>query len=215
MSQKDHWVFLVCSWWLFCCEISDLTLYWRKWFLHALSVWSHSYSLRRCIPQALENLPKHLWESDRVLDLFSHVHWKRIHPLVWRALLINITSPQRFSFERGQKKDFPLKLRSVLVKFLCSSDAAAVPQPPTLPLLVFVSDTVPVGIIAGTTVGSSILLLMILLALAFFFYRQRKGSELNTVFFVCLFKDMHTLTLPVSLSFISNPMLCHFYVTQS
>lgn len=44
-------------------------------------------------------------------------------------------------------------------------------------LLVFVSDIVPVGIIAGGTVGSSILLLMFLLALAFFLYRQRKGSE--------------------------------------
>uniref|UniRef100_A0A8C9Y8A6 Kirre like nephrin family adhesion molecule 1b n=1 Tax=Sander lucioperca TaxID=283035 RepID=A0A8C9Y8A6_SANLU len=38
-------------------------------------------------------------------------------------------------------------------------------------------DTVPVGIIAGGTVGSSILLLLFLMALAFLFYRQRKGSR--------------------------------------
>uniref|UniRef100_A0A8C9RQ81 Kin of IRRE-like protein 1 n=1 Tax=Scleropages formosus TaxID=113540 RepID=A0A8C9RQ81_SCLFO len=38
-------------------------------------------------------------------------------------------------------------------------------------------EMVPVGIIAGGTVGSSILLLICLLALAFFLYRQRKGSR--------------------------------------
>uniref|UniRef100_A0A8C9VX60 Kirre like nephrin family adhesion molecule 1 n=1 Tax=Scleropages formosus TaxID=113540 RepID=A0A8C9VX60_SCLFO len=38
-------------------------------------------------------------------------------------------------------------------------------------------ETVPVGIIAGGTVGSLILLLLCLLALAFFFFRQRKGSR--------------------------------------
>lgn len=43
--------------------------------------------------------------------------------------------------------------------------------------LVLLSDIVPVGIIAGGTVGSFILLLLVLLALAFFLYRQRKGSE--------------------------------------
>lgn len=60
----------------------------------------------------------------------------------------------------------------------CNNEAAAVPQPrPPFSLLVFVSDIVPVGIIAVGTVGSSILLLMFLLALAFFLYRQRKGSE--------------------------------------
>ncbi|KAJ8268542.1 hypothetical protein COCON_G00137140 [Conger conger] len=36
---------------------------------------------------------------------------------------------------------------------------------------------VPVGIIAGSTVGASILLLLCLLALALFLYRQRKGSR--------------------------------------
>lgn len=45
------------------------------------------------------------------------------------------------------------------------------------PDLVLLSDIVPVGIIAGGTVGSFILLLLVLLALAFFLYRQRKGSE--------------------------------------
>lgn len=55
--------------------------------------------------------------------------------------------------------------------------AAAVPQLWDLSLFIFVSDIVPVGIIAVCTVGSSILLLIFLLALGFFLYRQRKGSE--------------------------------------
>uniref|UniRef100_A0A8C6UR43 Kirre like nephrin family adhesion molecule 1b n=1 Tax=Neogobius melanostomus TaxID=47308 RepID=A0A8C6UR43_9GOBI len=38
-------------------------------------------------------------------------------------------------------------------------------------------ETVPVGIIAGGTVGSSLLLILLLLALGFFLYRQRKGSR--------------------------------------
>ncbi|KAK3513801.1 hypothetical protein QTP70_028874 [Hemibagrus guttatus] len=38
-------------------------------------------------------------------------------------------------------------------------------------------DIVPVGIIAGGTVGSSILLVLFLLALAFYLYRQRKASR--------------------------------------
>lgn len=45
--------------------------------------------------------------------------------------------------------------------------------------LIFGLDIVPVGIIAGGTVGSSILLLLFLLALAFYLYRQRKASEYN------------------------------------
>lgn len=65
-------------------------------------------------------------------------------------------------------------------------------------LLVFVSDIVPVGIIAGGTVGSSILLLMFLLALAFFLYRQRKGSECtqllsNVCVCVCTYRRAHTV----------------------
>lgn len=80
-------------------------------------------------------------------------------------------------------------------------------------LLVFVSDIVPVGIIAGGTVGSSILLLMFLLALAFFLYRQRKGSECTQWFSnvcVCVYGHAHTHTVcvyqpffhPLSLSVI-------------
>ncbi|KAM4556113.1 kin of IRRE-like protein 1b isoform 1-T1 [Fundulus diaphanus] len=49
--------------------------------------------------------------------------------------------------------------------------------PGTMIITLEEKDIVPVGIIAGGTVCSSILLLMILLALAFFFYRQRKGSR--------------------------------------
>lgn len=41
----------------------------------------------------------------------------------------------------------------------------------------FISDIIPVGIIAGGTVGSCILLLMFLFAIAFFLYHQRKASE--------------------------------------
>lgn len=46
----------------------------------------------------------------------------------------------------------------------------------TFPIL-FISDIVPVGIIAGGTVGSCLLLLLCLFAFAFFIYRQRKGSK--------------------------------------
>lgn len=79
-------------------------------------------------------------------------------------------------------------------------------------LLVFVSDIVPVGIIAGGTVGSSILLLMFLLALAFFLYRQRKGSECtqwfsNVCVCVCVRARTHTLYVSISLSFIHSPYL--------
>ncbi|CAL8343152.1 unnamed protein product [Merluccius merluccius] len=49
--------------------------------------------------------------------------------------------------------------------------------PGTMIITLEESDMVPVGIIAGGTVGSSILLIMILVALAFFLYRQRKGSR--------------------------------------
>lgn len=40
-----------------------------------------------------------------------------------------------------------------------------------------ISEEVPVGIIAGGTVGSTILLFIFLLVLVLIFYRQRKGSE--------------------------------------
>uniref|UniRef100_A0A3P8X226 Kirre like nephrin family adhesion molecule 1b n=1 Tax=Cynoglossus semilaevis TaxID=244447 RepID=A0A3P8X226_CYNSE len=49
--------------------------------------------------------------------------------------------------------------------------------PGTMIITLEEKDTVPVGIIAGGTVGSSVLLLLFLLALAFFLYRQRKGSR--------------------------------------
>ncbi|CAB1317080.1 unnamed protein product, partial [Coregonus sp. 'balchen'] len=49
--------------------------------------------------------------------------------------------------------------------------------PGTMIITLEEKEIVPVGIIAGGTVGSSILLLLFLLALAFFLYRQRKGSR--------------------------------------
>ncbi|XP_019748522.1 kin of IRRE-like protein 1b isoform X1 [Hippocampus comes] len=49
--------------------------------------------------------------------------------------------------------------------------------PRTMIITLEETDIVPVGIIAGGTVGSSILLLTLLLALAFFLYRQRKGRH--------------------------------------
>ncbi|XP_062338238.1 kin of IRRE-like protein 1b isoform X1 [Osmerus eperlanus] len=49
--------------------------------------------------------------------------------------------------------------------------------PGTMIITLEENEMVPVGIIAGGTVGSSILLLLFLLALALFLYRQRKGSR--------------------------------------
>ncbi|XP_035286159.1 kin of IRRE-like protein 1 isoform X2 [Anguilla anguilla] len=49
--------------------------------------------------------------------------------------------------------------------------------PGTMIITLEETEIVPVGIIAGSTVGSSILLLLCLLALALFLYRQRKGSR--------------------------------------
>ncbi|XP_064201613.1 kin of IRRE-like protein 1 [Anguilla rostrata] len=49
--------------------------------------------------------------------------------------------------------------------------------PGTMIITLEETENVPVGIIAGSTVGSSILLLLCLLALALFLYRQRKGSR--------------------------------------
>uniref|UniRef100_A0A674CRH3 Kirre like nephrin family adhesion molecule 1b n=1 Tax=Salmo trutta TaxID=8032 RepID=A0A674CRH3_SALTR len=49
--------------------------------------------------------------------------------------------------------------------------------PGTMIITLEEKEIVPVGIIAGGTVGSSVLLLIFLLALAFFLYRQRKGSR--------------------------------------
>jgi len=68
---------------------------------------------------------------------------------------------------------------------------------------VFVSDIVPVGIIAVGTVGSSILLLMLLLALAFFLYRQRKGSECTLLMRLC--EGMHTYSMCLSV-FLSSTL---------
>ncbi|XP_026781509.3 kin of IRRE-like protein 1b isoform X1 [Pangasianodon hypophthalmus] len=49
--------------------------------------------------------------------------------------------------------------------------------PGTMIITLAETDIVPVGIIAGGTVGSSILLVLFLLALAFYLYRQRKASR--------------------------------------
>ncbi|KAJ8011541.1 hypothetical protein DPEC_G00059300 [Dallia pectoralis] len=49
--------------------------------------------------------------------------------------------------------------------------------PGTMIITLEEKEMVPVGIIAGGTIGCSILLLMFLLALAYFLYRQRKGSR--------------------------------------
>ncbi|CAB1326747.1 unnamed protein product [Coregonus sp. 'balchen'] len=51
--------------------------------------------------------------------------------------------------------------------------------PGTMIITLEEKEIVPVGIIAGGTVGSSILLLIFLLALAFFLYRQRKGNDMD------------------------------------
>uniref|UniRef100_A0A671NIL6 Kin of IRRE-like protein 1 n=1 Tax=Sinocyclocheilus anshuiensis TaxID=1608454 RepID=A0A671NIL6_9TELE len=49
--------------------------------------------------------------------------------------------------------------------------------PGTMIITLEETDIVPVGVIAGGSVGSSILLLLLLFALIFYLYRQRKGSE--------------------------------------
>uniref|UniRef100_A0AAR2LPC6 Kin of IRRE-like protein 1 n=1 Tax=Pygocentrus nattereri TaxID=42514 RepID=A0AAR2LPC6_PYGNA len=49
--------------------------------------------------------------------------------------------------------------------------------PGTMIITLAETDIVPVGIIAGGTVGSSMLLILCLLALAFYLYRQRKSSR--------------------------------------
>ncbi|TRY88329.1 hypothetical protein DNTS_004538 [Danionella cerebrum] len=49
--------------------------------------------------------------------------------------------------------------------------------PATMIITLEESDTVPVGVIAGGSVGSIILLLLLLFALFFYLYRQRKGSR--------------------------------------
>ncbi|KAI1901215.1 hypothetical protein AGOR_G00032000 [Albula goreensis] len=49
--------------------------------------------------------------------------------------------------------------------------------PGTMIITLEETEIMPVGVIAGSTVGASILLLLCLLALAFFLYRQRKGSR--------------------------------------
>ncbi|XP_072524986.1 kin of IRRE-like protein 1b isoform X2 [Salminus brasiliensis] len=49
--------------------------------------------------------------------------------------------------------------------------------PGTMIITLAETDIVPVGIIAGGTVGSSMLLILCLLALAFYIYRQRKGRR--------------------------------------
>lgn len=71
-----------------------------------------------------------------------------------------------------------LEIQYEAVNMICAfyNKETAVP-PLNSCLLMFVSDIVPVGIIAGGTVGSCILLLMFLFALTFFLYRQRKGSK--------------------------------------
>ncbi|XP_026062990.1 kin of IRRE-like protein 1 [Carassius auratus] len=49
--------------------------------------------------------------------------------------------------------------------------------PGTMIITLEETDIVPVGVIAGGSVGSSILLLLLLFALIFYLYRQRKGSR--------------------------------------
>uniref|UniRef100_A0A665VE32 Kirre like nephrin family adhesion molecule 1b n=1 Tax=Echeneis naucrates TaxID=173247 RepID=A0A665VE32_ECHNA len=91
--------------------------------------------------------------------------------------------------------------------------------PGTMIITLEETDIVPVGIIAGGTVGSSILLLMFLLALAFFLYRQRKGSECTRWFFsmcVSVCRCSHTLTkyTSVGLSFIHSAYLSFCLSTE-
>ena len=89
--------------------------------------------------------------------------------------------------EPGHNADLPLKLPG-LKQTVCrpvpgcgrsSWCLASGPRElPASPSPVFPSEEVlPVGIIAGATIGAGILLTFSFIALAFFLYRRRKGSE--------------------------------------
>lgn len=49
------------------------------------------------------------------------------------------------------------------------------------PFLPLSEEVLPVGIIAGATIGAGILLIFFFIALVFFLYRRRKGSEYGPV----------------------------------
>ncbi len=65
-------------------------------------------------------------------------------------------------------------------------------------------EIVPVGIIAGGTVGCSILLFLCLLVLVLFLYRQRKGSKLSKT----TDTNLH-MTLSFSF-FIFSQIICNY-----
>lgn len=197
---------------IFYCQslVCHITL--RKWLLHALS---NCYCFNCQISPASENLPN-IFESEkkrRSLDFPLTCSLKAFHSLSDQCCFCALSTEAalRDSILSQNTSGFVLKRRCIRAGF-CNNEAAAVPQPHTLFLHVFVSDNVPVGIIAGGTVGSSILLLIFLLALAFFLYRQRKGSEctqsLSNVF---VQGHPHTyivcVCVSISLSFIHSLQL--------
>lgn len=90
------------------------------------------------------------------------------------ACLICINHPQRSIMKLSI--GFELKQQKSPCRFSVTNRQQFLP-PQLFSRSCCISDIVPVGIIAGGTVGSCILLLMFLFAIAFFLYRQRKSSE--------------------------------------
>lgn len=87
--------------------------------------------------------------------------------------IFNLEIPRKL----GSASKQILKVTRVSPFYSCKQTFACLTFPPLFSLTPFISEEVPVGIIAGGTVGSTILLFIFLLVLVLIFYRQRKGSE--------------------------------------
>ncbi|KAK3545993.1 hypothetical protein QTP70_019301, partial [Hemibagrus guttatus] len=96
------------------------------------------------------------------------------------------TLPERYTVEQSKpSSDGGAVLSTLTINNVMESDFQSTYNctawnsfgPGTMIITLEETEIVPVGIIAGTTVGCSILLLLFLLALVLFLYRQRKGSR--------------------------------------
>uniref|UniRef100_A0A8B9RDY1 Kirre like nephrin family adhesion molecule 1a n=1 Tax=Astyanax mexicanus TaxID=7994 RepID=A0A8B9RDY1_ASTMX len=96
------------------------------------------------------------------------------------------TLPERYTVEQSKpSSDGGAVLSTLTINNVMESDFQSTYNctawngfgPGTMIITLEETEVVPVGIIAGGTVGCSILLLLFLLALVLFLYRQRKGSR--------------------------------------
>ncbi|XP_017327653.1 kin of IRRE-like protein 1a isoform X1 [Ictalurus punctatus] len=96
------------------------------------------------------------------------------------------TLPERYTVEQSKpSSDGGAVLSTLTINNVMESDFQSTYNctawnafgPGTMIITLEETEIVPVGIIAGSTVGCSILLLLCLLALVLFLYRQRKGSR--------------------------------------